>query len=91
MSLLQAKLLDDELSLQANEQAQERKLQVGSGDRSERISTYNFPQGRITDHRINLTLYKLNEIIEGDIDQVIQPLIDEYQAYQLAKISNDNF
>ncbi|MBT7275752.1 MAG: peptide chain release factor 1, partial [Woeseiaceae bacterium] len=51
----------------------------------------NFPQGRITDHRINLTLYKLNEIIEGDIDQVIQPLIDEYQADQLAKISNDNF
>ena len=91
MSLLQAKLLDAELSLQANEQAQERKLQVGSGDRSERIRTYNFPQGRITDHRINLTLYKLNEIIEGDIDQVIQPLIDEYQADQLAKFSNDNF
>jgi peptide chain release factor 1 len=91
MSLLQAKLLDAELSLQANEQAQERKLQVGSGDRSERIRTYNFPQGRITDHRINLTLYKLNEIIEGDIDQVIQPLIDEYQADQLAKISSDNF
>ncbi|MDE0743457.1 MAG: peptide chain release factor 1 [Woeseiaceae bacterium] len=87
MSLLQAKLLDEELSTQANEQAQERKLQVGSGDRSERIRTYNYPQGRVTDHRINLTLYKLSEIIEGDIDQVIQPLIDEYQADQLANIS----
>ena len=87
MSLLQAKLLDEELSTQANEQAQERKLQVGSGDRSERIRTYNYPQGRVTDHRINLTLYKLSEMIEGDIDQVIQPLIDEYQADQLANIS----
>ena len=87
MSLLQAKLLDEELSTQANEQAQERKLQVGSGDRSERIRTYNYPQGRVNDHRINLTLYKLSEIIEGDIDQVIQPLIDEYQADQLANIS----
>ena len=88
MSLLQAKLLDEELSTQANEQAQERKLQVGSGDRSERIRTYNYPQGRVTDHRINLTLYKLSEIIEGDIDQIIQPLIDEYQADQLANISD---
>jgi peptide chain release factor 1 len=74
--------------MQADEQAQERKLQVGSGDRSERIRTYNYPQGRITDHRINLTLYKLSEIIEGDIDVVIQPLIDEYQADQLANISD---
>ena len=88
MSLLQAKLLDAEISMQADEQAQERKLQVGSGDRSERIRTYNYPQGRITDHRINLTLYKLSEIIEGDIDVVIQPLIDEYQADQLANISD---
>ena len=87
MSLLQAKLLDAEVSMQADEQAQERKLQVGSGDRSERIRTYNYPQGRITDHRINLTLYKLSEIIEGGIDEVIQPLIDEYQADQLANIS----
>jgi peptide chain release factor 1 len=88
MSLLQAKLLDAEVSMQADEQAQERKLQVGSGDRSERIRTYNYPQGRITDHRINLTLYKLSEIIEGGIDEVIQPLIDEYQADQLANISD---
>jgi peptide chain release factor 1 len=88
MSLMQAKLLDQELSKQADEQAQERKLQVGSGDRSERIRTYNFPQGRVTDHRINLTLYKLDEIAEGDIDQVIQPLIDEFQADQLARLND---
>jgi peptide chain release factor 1 len=88
MSLMQAKLLDQELSKQADEQAQERKLQVGSGDRSERIRTYNFPQGRVTDHRINLTLYKLDEIAEGDMDQVIQPLIDEFQADQLARLND---
>jgi peptide chain release factor 1 len=85
---MQAKLLDQELSKQADEQAQERKLQVGSGDRSERIRTYNFPQGRVTDHRINLTLYKLDEIAEGDMDQVIQPLIDEFQADQLARLND---
>ena len=88
MSLMQAKLLDQELSKQMDEQAQERKLQVGSGDRSERIRTYNFPQGRVTDHRINLTLYKLDEITEGDMDQVIQPLIDEFQADQLARLND---
>ena len=88
MSLMQAKLLDQELSKQMDEQAQERKLQVGSGDRSERIRTYNFPQGRVTDHRINLTLYKLDEIAEGDMDQVIQPLIDEFQADQLARLND---
>ena len=88
MSLMQAKLLDQELSKQVDEQAQERKLQVGSGDRSERIRTYNFPQGRVTDHRINLTLYKLDEIAEGGIDQLIQPLIDEFQADQLARLND---
>jgi len=88
MSLLQAKLLDQELAKKIDEQALERKLQVGSGDRSERIRTYNFPQGRVTDHRINLTLYKLEEITEGQLDQVIQPLIDEYQADQLARIGD---
>ena len=71
-----------------DEQAQERKLQVGSGDRSERIRTYNFPQGRVTDHRINLTLYKLDEIAEGDMHQVIQTLIDEFQADQLARLND---
>ena len=67
-------------------QASERRNLVGSGDRSERIRTYNFPQGRLTDHRINLTLYKLNEIIEGQLDEVVQPLINEYQADLLAEL-----
>ena len=62
---------------------------MGSGDRSERIRTYNFPQGRMTDHRINLTLYKLEEIMQGYIDQVIEPLINEYQADQLAALAAD--
>ena len=68
------------LSAQEAEQAATRKLLVGSGDRSERIRTYNYPQGRVTDHRINLTLYKLDEILEGGLDQVIEPLANEYQA-----------
>jgi peptide chain release factor 1 len=88
MSLLQAKLLDMEITRQEQEQAQTRKSLVGTGDRSERIRTYNYPQGRVTDHRINLTLYKLDEILEGELDQVIQPLINEYQADQLAKLSD---
>jgi peptide chain release factor 1 len=88
MSLLQAKLLDAEISKRETEQARQRKLLVGSGDRSERIRTYNFPQGRVTDHRINLTLYKLQEILEGDLDQVIDPLISEYQADQLAALAH---
>ena len=88
MSLLQARLLDAKVAEQQSEQAEQRKLLVGSGDRSERIRTYNFPQSRVTDHRINLTLYKLHEILEGGLDQVIQPLINEYQADQLAALSN---
>ncbi|MFA7095012.1 MAG: peptide chain release factor 1 [Gammaproteobacteria bacterium] len=84
MSLLQAKLLAAEREKQITEQQQTRRLLVGSGDRSERIRTYNFPQGRLTDHRINLTLYKLDDIMEGNLDQVIDPLIQEYQADQLA-------
>ena len=86
MSLLQAKLLDVEMAAREKEQAQTRKSLVGSGDRSERIRTYNYPQGRITDHRINLTLYKLAEVLEGDLDQVVEPLINEYQADQLAAL-----
>ena len=88
MSLLQAKLLDSEVSKRESEQAQERKLQVGSGDRSERIRTYNYPQGRVTDHRINLTLYKLADVLEGALGQVVEPLISEYQADQLAALSD---
>ena len=86
MSLLQARLLDAQVSEQATEQAEKRRLLVGSGDRSERIRTYNFPQGRVTDHRINLTLYKLDEIMEGQLEQVVEPLINEYQADQLAAL-----
>ncbi len=88
MSLLQARLLDQQVSAQQTEQAAQRKLLVGSGDRSERIRTYNYPQGRVTDHRINLTLYKLDEILTGALDQVIEPLTNEYQADQLAALGD---
>ncbi len=86
MALLQARLLDIESSRQQAEQSESRRLQVGSGDRSERIRTYNFPQGRMTDHRINLTLYKLDEIMTGSLNEVIDPLIAEHQAELLAEI-----
>jgi peptide chain release factor 1 len=89
MSLLRAKLLDEQERRQVAEQAAQRKSLVGSGDRSERIRTYNFPQGRVTDHRINLTLYKLEEVLEGQLDQVVDPLINEYQAEQLAELAAD--
>ncbi|MCP3867975.1 MAG: peptide chain release factor 1 [Gammaproteobacteria bacterium] len=90
MSLLQARLLDGLQKEQNDEQAKKRKLQVGSGDRSERIRTYNFPQNRVTDHRINLTLYKLDEFLEGALDQIIDPLIHEYQAEQLTMLAEEN-
>jgi peptide chain release factor 1 len=89
MALLQSRLLAAEQNKQQREQAETRRSLVGTGDRSERIRTYNFPQTRLTDHRINLTLYKLPEIIEGNLDQVIDPLIREYQADQLASLSGD--
>ncbi len=88
LSLLQARLLDQQVAAQETEQAEKRKLLVGSGDRSERIRTYNYPQGRVTDHRINLTLYKLDEILEGGLAQVVEPLINEYQADQLAALGD---
>jgi peptide chain release factor 1 len=84
LSLLKARLKAAELEKQQSEQAQSRRLQVGSGDRSERIRTYNFPQGRVTDHRINLTLYKLADIMDGKLDELIGALQQEYQAEQLA-------
>ncbi len=87
MSLLKAKLLSAEREKRSAAEAASRKLQVGSGDRSERIRTYNFPQGRVTDHRINLTLYQLDQIISGKLDDVIGPLQHEYQAEQLAEIT----
>ncbi len=89
MALLQAKLLSAAQAAAHASEAADRKLQVGSGDRSERIRTYNFPQNRVTDHRINLTLYKLDEILEGALDQVIDPLVQEYQAEQLANLGAD--
>jgi peptide chain release factor 1 len=84
MSLLKARLLADEREKQQAKQAQTRKLQVGSGDRSERIRTYNFPQGRVTDHRINLTLYKLEDVMRGQVDELVQALNQEHQAEELA-------
>ena len=89
MSLLKARILSQEQEKQAAEQAENRRLQVGSGDRSERIRTYNFPQGRMTDHRVNLTLYKLDLLMNGEMDMVIDPLINEYQADQLAALSEE--
>ncbi|TNF01390.1 MAG: peptide chain release factor 1 [Gammaproteobacteria bacterium] len=87
MSLLAARLKNAQEESAAKNIAEERRSLVGSGDRSERIRTYNYPQGRVTDHRINLTLYKLDEVMEGELNEVIQPLINEYQAEQLAALS----
>ena len=78
---LQRQKLDDERSA-------DRRSQVGSGDRSERIRTYNFPQGRVTDHRINLTIYRLDEVMEGKLDMLIQPIVQEYQADQLSALAD---
>ena len=87
MSILQAKLNDVERVAQEKEQADTRRSLVGTGDRSDKIRTYNYPQSRVTDHRINLTLYKLNEITNGELDCIIDPLLQEYQADQLAALS----
>jgi peptide chain release factor 1 len=85
MMLLKSRLYDSQRQKLDAERAANRKAQVGSGDRSERIRTYNFPQGRVTDHRINLTLYKLDKVITGEaLDEIIEPLITEHQAEQLA-------
>ncbi|HPA01497.1 MAG TPA: peptide chain release factor 1 [Chiayiivirga sp.] len=83
LSLLKARLLDEERGRQTAAQAESRRLQVGSGDRSQRIRTYNYPQGRITDHRINLTLYRLPEVLAGDLSELIQHLRREHQADEL--------
>ena len=88
LSLLQARIANAEQEKLDAEQAETRKTLVGSGDRSERIRTYNYPQGRITDHRINLTLYKLDDFMQGALEQVISPLINEFQAEQLAALSD---
>ncbi|PHP65621.1 peptide chain release factor 1 [Zhengella mangrovi] len=84
MQVLRARLYDLEREKAADERSEARRLQVGSGDRSERIRTYNFPQGRVTDHRINLTLYKLDKVMEGDLDEIIDALVADHQAALLA-------
>ncbi|MCU7938542.1 MAG: peptide chain release factor 1 [gamma proteobacterium symbiont of Bathyaustriella thionipta] len=89
LSMLSSRILAADQAKQQSEQAANRKLQVGSGDRSERIRTYNYPQGRVTDHRINLTLYKLDEVMNGDLGAVIDPLLSEYQAELLASMSEE--
>ncbi len=88
MAVLQARLDSAQDDAAAKEQSEQRKSLVGSGDRSERIRTYNFPQGRVTDHRINLTLYKLAEVMEGSLGDLVQPLVNEFQAEQLASLAD---
>ncbi|MHB9119263.1 MAG: peptide chain release factor 1 [Burkholderiales bacterium] len=90
MSVLAARIMDAQLRERHAKEAATRKSLVGSGDRSERIRTYNFPQGRITDHRINLTLYKIEQIMEGDMDELIAALRTEHQAEQLAALGEEN-
>ncbi len=89
MKILRSRLLDNEINQKNKERSEQRKTQVGSGDRSERIRTYNFPQGRVSDHRINLTLYNLSEILEGKIEDLINPLIAEDESRKLAEIKDE--
>ncbi len=89
MQILRARLFDMQRTKAADERSEARRLQVGSGDRSERIRTYNFPQGRLTDHRINLTLYKLDRVMEGDLDDVIDALISDHQSRLLAEMGEN--
>ena len=89
MSLLQSKLLDQAQKTLQQEESDTRRKLVGSGDRSEKIRTYNYPQGRVTDHRIKLTLYSLEEIMSGELALVVQPLINEYQADLLIGLSEE--
>lgn len=84
-ALLRTKLYDLELQKKQDAESEERRSQIGTGDRSEKIRTYNFPQGRVTDHRINLTLYKLDKILDGDIQEIIDACIAADQAKKLAK------
>ena len=89
MKVLATRLRDARQREAQAKEAATRKSLVGSGDRSERIRTYNFPQGRVTDHRINLTLYKLQSVMDGDLDDLLGPLIAEYQAEKLAAMAED--
>ena len=87
LKILRARLFDREITIQAQERAKDRKTQVGSGDRSERIRTYNFPQGRVTDHRINLTMHNLDEIMMGNLDELINSLLAEDETKRLGMLS----
>ena len=89
LSILAARIKDRQIREQQAQEAATRKTMIGSGDRSERIRTYNFPQGRVTDHRINLTLYKLPQVMEGDLDELIEALVGEHQAEQLASLAEE--
>jgi peptide chain release factor 1 len=86
MKVLRSRLYEIEMERQEKERASERKSQVGTGDRSEKIRTYNFPQNRVTDHRIGFTLHKLDRVLEGDIDEIIDSLITHYQAKRLKEL-----
>ncbi|CZF85519.1 peptide chain release factor 1 [Grimontia marina] len=90
MAVLAARLIKAEEEKRAAEQASTRRNLLGSGDRSDRIRTYNYPQGRVSDHRINLTVYRLDEVMEGDLDSLIQPIIQEFQADQLAALAEQH-
>ena len=89
MKILRSRILDNEIQQKNKERSEQRKTQVGSGDRSERIRTYNFPQGRVSDHRINLTLYNLTEILEGKLEDLINPLIAEEESKKLADMKDE--
>ena len=89
LKILRSRVLDKEVQIKDSERAKDRKSQVGSGDRSERIRTYNFPQGRVSDHRINLTLYNLGEVLEGKLDDVIMPLSADDESKKLSQLSDE--
>ena len=89
LKILRSRVLDKEIQIKDLERAKDRKSQVGSGDRSERIRTYNFPQGRVSDHRINLTLYNLGEVLEGKLDDLILPLTTDDESKKLASLNNE--
>ena len=89
LKILRSRILDKEIQMNEQERAKNRKSQVGTGDRSERIRTYNFSQGRVSDHRINLTLYKLNEILEGHLDEIINPLTADDESKKITNLENE--
>ena len=89
LKILRSRILDNEIQEKNKQRSLERKSQVGSGDRSERIRTYNFPQGRVSDHRINLTLYNLAEVLEGNLDDLVNPLMTDEESNKLAELGNE--